>query len=180
MARLTEVYKNDVAPALMQKYSYKSPMQIPKIDKVVINVGTGGDERDNAKAMEAIVNDITAITGQKAVITRAKKSVANFKLRAGMAIGAKVTLRGEVMYEFIDRLFNLALPRVRDFKGINPNAFDGRGNYSLGLKEQLIFPEIEYEQVDRVRGMDIAFVTTATTDEEARALLALMGAPFAK
>ena len=180
MARLTEVYKNDVAPALMQKYSYKSPMQIPKIDKVVINVGTGGDERDNAKAMEAIVNDITAITGQKAVITRAKKSVANFKLRAGMAIGAKVTLRGEVMYEFIDRLFNLALPRVRDFKGINPNAFDGRGNYSLGLKEQLIFPEIEYETVDRVRGMDIAFVTTATTDEEARTLLALMGAPFAK
>ena len=180
MARLTEVYKNDVAPALMQKYSYKSPMQIPKIDKVVINVGTGGDERDNAKAMEAIVNDITAITGQKAVVTRAKKSVANFKLRAGMAIGAKVTLRGEVMYEFIDRLFNLALPRVRDFKGINPNAFDGRGNYSLGLKEQLIFPEIEYEKVDRVRGMDIAFVTTATNDEEARTLLALMGAPFAK
>ena len=180
MARLTEVYKNDVAPALMQKYSYKSPMQIPKIDKVVINVGTGGDERDNAKAMEAIVNDITAITGQKAVITRAKKSVANFKLRAGMAIGAKVTLRGEVMYEFIDRLFNLALPRVRDFKGINPNAFDGRGNYSLGLKEQLIFPEIEYEKVDRVRGMDIAFVTTATNDEEARTLLAMMGAPFAK
>ena len=180
MARLTEVYKNDVAPALMQKYSYKSPMQIPKIDKVVINVGTGGDERDNAKVMEAIVNDITAITGQKAVVTRAKKSVANFKLRAGMAIGAKVTLRGEVMYEFIDRLFNLALPRVRDFKGINPNAFDGRGNYSLGLKEQLIFPEIEYEKVDRVRGMDIAFVTTATTDEEARTLLALMGAPFAK
>ena len=180
MARLREVYKNDVAPALMQKYSYKSPMQIPKIDKVVINVGTGGDERDNAKAMEAIVNDITAITGQKAVVTRAKKSVANFKLRAGMAIGAKVTLRGEIMYEFIDRLFNLALPRVRDFKGINPNAFDGRGNYSLGLKEQLIFPEIEYEKVDRVRGMDIAFVTTATTDEEARTLLALMGAPFAK
>ena len=180
MARLTEVYKNDVAPALMQKYSYKSPMQIPKIDKVVINVGTGGDERDNAKVMEAIVNDITAITGQKAVVTRAKKSVANFKLRAGMAIGAKVTLRGEVMYEFIDRLFNLALPRVRDFKGINPNAFDGRGNYSLGLKEQLIFPEIEYEKVDRVRGMDIAFVTTATNDEEARTLLALMGAPFAK
>ena len=180
MARLTEVYKNDVAPALMQKYSYKSPMQIPKIDKVVINVGTGGDERDNAKAMEAIVNDITAITGQKAVVTRAKKSVANFKLRAGMAIGAKVTLRGEIMYEFIDRLFNLALPRVRDFKGINPNAFDGRGNYSLGLKEQLIFPEIEYEKVDRVRGMDIAFVTTATNDEEARALLAMMGAPFAK
>ena len=180
MARLTNVYKNDVAPALMQKYSYKSPMQIPKIDKVVINVGTGGDERDNAKAMEAIVNDITAITGQKAVITRAKKSVANFKLRAGMAIGAKVTLRGEVMYEFIDRLFNLALPRVRDFKGINPNAFDGRGNYSLGLKEQLIFPEIEYDKVEKIRGMDIAFVTTAKTDEEARELLTLLGAPFAK
>ena len=180
MSRLKELYVKEVAPALMQKYSYKSPMQIPKIDKVVINVGTGGDERDNAKAMEAIVGDITAITGQKAVVTRAKKSVANFKLRAGMAIGAKVTLRGENMYEFIDRLFNLALPRVRDFKGINPNAFDGRGNYSLGLKEQLIFPEIEYEKVDRVRGMDIAFVTTATTDEEARTLLALMGAPFAK
>ena len=180
MSRLKDLYVNEVAPALMQKYTYKSSMQIPKIDKIVINVGTGGDERDNAKAMEAIVNDITAITGQKAVITRAKKSVANFKLRAGMAIGAKVTLRGEVMYEFIDRLFNLALPRVRDFKGINPNAFDGRGNYSLGLKEQLIFPEIEYEKVDRVRGMDIAFVTTATTDEEARTLLALMGAPFAK
>ena len=180
MSRLKELYVNEVAPALMQKYTYKSSMQIPKIDKIVINVGTGGDERDSAKAMEAIVHDITAITGQKAVITRAKKSVANFKLRAGMAIGAKVTLRGEVMYEFIDRLFNLALPRVRDFKGINPNAFDGRGNYSLGLKEQLIFPEIEYEKVDRVRGMDIAFVTTATTDEEARTLLAMMGAPFAK
>ena len=180
MSRLKDLYVNEVAPALMQKYTYKSSMQIPKIDKIVINVGTGGDERDNAKAMEAIVNDITAITGQKAVVTRAKKSVANFKLRAGMAIGAKVTLRGEVMYEFIDRLFNLALPRVRDFKGINPNAFDGRGNYSLGLKEQLIFPEIEYEKVDRVRGMDIAFVTTATNDEEARTLLALMGAPFAK
>ena len=180
MARLREVYKNDVAPALMQKYSYKSPMQIPKIDKIVINVGTHGDEVNNAKVMESIVNDLTAITGQKAVVTRARKSVANFKLRAGMAIGAKVTLRGDVMYEFIDRLFNLALPRVRDFKGINPNAFDGRGNYSLGLKEQLIFPEIEYEKVDRVRGMDIAFVTTATNDEEARTLLAMMGAPFAK
>lgn len=180
MSRLKELYVNEVAPALMQKYSYKSPMQIPKLDKIVINVGTGGDERDNAKAMEAIVGDLTAITGQKAVVTRAKKSVANFKLRAGMAIGAKVTLRGEKMYEFVDRLFSLALPRVRDFKGINPNAFDGRGNYSLGLKEQLIFPEIEYEKVDRVRGMDIAFVTTAATDEEARTLLALLGAPFAK
>ena len=180
MSRLREVYKNEVAPALMQKYAYKSSMQIPKIDKIVINVGTHGDETNNAKVMEAIARDITAITGQKAVITRARKSVANFKLRAGMAIGVKVTLRGEIMYEFIDRLFNLALPRVRDFKGINPNAFDGRGNYSLGLKEQLIFPEIEYEKVDRVRGMDIAFVTTATNDEEARTLLALMGAPFAK
>ena len=180
MSRLKDLYVNEVAPALMQKYTYKSSMQIPKIDKIVINVGTHGDEVNNSKVMEAIVNDLTAITGQKAVVTRARKSVANFKLRAGMAIGAKVTLRGEVMYEFIDRLFNLALPRVRDFKGINPNAFDGRGNYSLGLKEQLIFPEIEYEKVDRVRGMDIAFVTTATNDEEARTLLALMGAPFAK
>ncbi len=180
MSRLKDLYVNEVAPALMQKYTYKSSMQIPKIDKIVINVGTHGDEVNNSKVMEAIVNDLTAITGQKAVVTRARKSVANFKLRAGMAIGAKVTLRGEVMYEFIDRLFNLALPRVRDFKGINPNAFDGRGNYSLGLKEQLIFPEIEYEKVDRVRGMDIAFVTTATNDEEARALLAMMGAPFAK
>ena len=180
MSRLKDLYVNEVAPALMQKYTYKSSMQIPKIDKIVINVGTHGDEVNNSKVMEAIVNDLTAITGQKAVVTRARKSVANFKLRAGMAIGAKVTLRGEVMYEFIDRLFNLALPRVRDFKGINPNAFDGRGHYSLGLKEQLIFPEIEYEKVDRVRGMDIAFVTTATNDEEARTLLALMGAPFAK
>ena len=180
MSRLKDLYVNEVAPALMQKYTYKSSMQIPKIDKIVINVGTHGDEVNNSKVMESIVNDLTAISGQKAVVTRARKSVANFKLRAGMAIGAKVTLRGEVMYEFIDRLFNLALPRVRDFKGIKPDAFDGRGNYSLGLKEQLIFPEIEYEKVDRIRGMDIAFVTTATNDEEARTLLALMGAPFAK
>ena len=180
MSRLKELYVNEVAPALMKKFEYKSPMQIPKIEKVVINVGTGGEERDNAKAMEAIVGDLTAITGQKAVVTKAKKSVANFKLRAGMAIGGKVTLRGEKMYEFMDRLFSVALPRVRDFKGINPNAFDGRGNYSLGLKEQLIFPEIEYEKVDRVRGMDIAFVTTAKTDEEAKELLTLMGAPFAR
>ena len=179
-ARIKELYKNEVAPALMKKFAYKSPMQIPKLDKIVVNVGTGGDERDNAKAMEAIVNDLTAITGQKAIVVKAKKSVANFKLRAGMAIGGKVTLRGEIMYEFIDRLFNVALPRVRDFKGINPNAFDGRGNYSLGLKEQLIFPEIEYEKVDRVRGMDIAFVTTTATDEEAKELLTLLGAPFAK
>ena len=178
-ARIKELYKNEVAPALMKKFAYKSPMQIPKLDKVVVNVGTGGEERDNAKAMEAIVGDITAITGQKAIVVKAKKSVANFKLRAGMAIGGKVTLRGDVMYEFIDRLFNVALPRVRDFKGINPNAFDGRGNYALGLKEQLIFPEIEYDQVDKIRGMDICFVTTANTDEEARELLKLLGAPFA-
>lgn len=180
MSRLRDLYVNEVAPALMKKFAYKSPMQIPKIEKVVINVGTGGEERDNAKAMEAIVGDLTVITGQKAVVTKAKKSVANFKLRAGMAIGGKVTLRGEKMYEFMDRLFSVALPRVRDFKGINPNAFDGRGNYSLGLKEQLIFPEIEYEKVDRVRGMDIAFVTTAKTDEEAKELLTLMGAPFVR
>ena len=180
MSRIKDLYVKEVAPALMKKFNYKSPMQIPKIDKVVLNVGTGGEERDNAKAMEAICGDLTAITGQKAVVVKAKKSVANFKLRAGMAIGGKVTLRGEKMYEFIDRLFNVALPRVRDFKGINPNAFDGRGNYSLGLKEQLIFPEIEYEKVDRIRGMDIAFVTTAATDEEAKELLTLLGAPFAR
>jgi len=180
MSRLKDFYNAEVAPALMKKYNYKSVMQIPKLDKVVINVGTGGDERDNDKAIDAIVRDITAISGQKAIPTTAKKSIANFKLRAGMKIGAKVTLRGERMYEFVDRLFNIALPRVRDFKGINPNAFDGRGNYALGLKEQLIFPEIEYEQIDRIRGMDIAFVTTARNDEEARELLTLMGAPFAK
>ena len=179
MARMKDMYKAEVAPALMKKFEYKSSMQIPKLDKIVVNVGTGGEERDNAKAMEAIVHDITAITGQKAVVVKAKKSVANFKLRAGMAIGGKVTLRGDVMYEFIDRLFNVALPRVRDFKGINPNAFEGRGNYALGLKEQLIFPEIEYDQVDKIRGMDICFVTTANTDEEARELLKLLGAPFA-
>lgn len=179
MSRLKDMYRNEVTPALMSKFNYKSVMQVPKIEKVVINVGTGGDERDNAKAMEAIVRDLTVITGQKAVTTRARKSVANFKLREGMELGAKVTLRGEKMYEFIDRLFNIALPRVRDFRGINPDAFDGRGNYSMGLKEQLIFPEIEYEKIDRVRGMDIVFVTTAATDEEARELLKLMGAPLA-
>ena len=179
MARLYDEYKKSVAPALMNKFGYKTVMQIPKLDKVVINVGCG-EAITNSKVIDSIIADLGLITGQKAIPCRAKKSVANFKLRAGMVIGAKVTLRGEVMYEFIDRLFNLALPRVRDFKGINPNAFDGRGNYSLGLKEQLIFPEIEYEKVDRVRGMDIAFVTTATNDEEARALLAMMGAPFAK
>ena len=179
MARLQDFYKAEVAPALMKKFNYKSPMQIPSFDKIVINVGAG-EAKDNAKVIDAIIADVTAITGQKAVPTHAKKSVANFKIRQGMTIGVKVTLRGSRMYEFMDRLFNLALPRVRDFKGINPNAFDGRGNYSLGLKEQIIFPEIEYEKVDKIRGMDIAFVTTATNDEEAKALLELMGAPFAK
>ena len=179
MARLREVYKNDVAPALMQKYSYKSPMQIPKLDKIVINCGVG-EAKENSKALDAVLKDLEIIAGQKAVPTYAKKSVANFKVREGMKIGAKVTLRGDRMYEFVDRLFNFALPRVRDFKGINPNAFDGRGNYALGLKEQLIFPEIEYDQVDKIRGMDICFVTTANTDEEARELLKLLGAPFAQ
>ena len=179
MARLAEVYKNEVAPALMKKYNYKSVMQIPKLEKVVINVGAG-EAKDNAKIIDSVIEDLGAITGQKAVPTIAKKSVANFKLRQGTKIGAKVTLRGEKMYEFIDRLFNLALPRVRDFKGINPNGFDGRGNYTLGLKEQLIFPEIEYEKIDKLRGMDIVFVTSSTTDEEARDFLALMGAPFQK
>ena len=179
MSRFSEMYKNDVAPALMTKFGYKSPMQIPKFDKIVINVGAG-DAKENAKVIDAIIADLTLITGQKAVPTFAKKSVANFKLREGMKIGAKVTLRGERMYEFMDKLFSFALPRVRDFKGINPNAFDGRGNYALGLKEQLIFPEIEYDKVEKVRGMDIIFVTTANTDEEAKELLTLMGAPFAK
>ena len=179
MARLAEMYKNEVAPALMKKFEYKSVMQIPKIDKIVINVGAG-EAKENAKAIDAILGDLALITGQKAVPTLAKKSVANFKLRQGMKIGAKVTLRGERMYEFMDRLFNFARPRVRDFKGINPDAFDGRGNYALGIKEQLIFPEIEYDKVDKIRGMDICFVTTATTDAEARELLKLMGAPFAK
>ena len=179
MARLKDLYKADVAPALMKKYTYKSPMQIPKLDKIVVNVGCG-DAKENTKAIDNVITEISAITGQKAVPTYARKSVANFKLREGMKIGVKVTLRGEKMYEFMDRLFNFALPRVRDFKGINPNAFDGRGNYSLGLKEQLIFPEIEYDKVEKIRGMDIAFVTTAQTDEEARDLLTMMGAPFAK
>ena len=179
MSRLKEFYKSDVAPALMAKFNYSSPMQIPRLDKVVINVGAG-EAKENPKVIDAIIADITAITGQKAVATTAKKSVSNFKIRAGQKIGVKVTLRAENMWEFVDKFFNLALPRVRDFKGINPNAFDGRGNYSLGLKEQLIFPEIEYEKVDRVRGMDIAFVTTAATDEEAKELLTLLGAPFAK
>lgn len=179
MPRLQEKYKSDVAPALMKKFAYKSPMQIPKIDKIVVNVGCG-DARENAKVLDAVVADISAITGQKAVITRAKKSVANFKLREGMPVGVKVTLRADRMWEFLDRLLNVALPRVRDFRGINPNAFDGRGNYALGLKEQLIFPEIEYDKIDKIRGMDIVICTTATTDEEARELLTLMGAPFAK
>jgi len=179
MARLRDFYINDVAPALMKKFEYKSPMQIPKIEKVVVNIGAG-DAKDNAKVIDNIISEMTIITGQKAVPTTAKKSVANFKLREGMKIGAKVTLRGERMYEFIDRLFNLALPRVRDFKGINPDSFDGHGNYSMGLKEQLIFPEIEYDKVEKIRGMDIVFVTTATNDEHARELLNLMGAPFAK
>ena len=179
MSRFSELYKNEVASALMTKFGYKSPMQIPRFDKIVINVGAG-DAKENSKVIDQIIDELTLITGQKAVPTFAKKSVANFKLREGMKIGAKVTLRGERMYEFMDRLFSFALPRVRDFKGINPNAFDGRGNYSLGLREQLIFPEIEYDKVDKIRGMDIIFVTTANTDEEARELLALMGAPFAK
>ena len=179
MSRFSELYKSEVAPALMTKFAYKSPMQIPKFDKIVINVGAG-DAKENAKVIDAIIADLTLITGQKAVPTFAKKSVANFKLREGMKIGAKVTLRGERMYEFMDKLFSFALPRVRDFKGINPNAFDGRGNYALGLREQLIFPEIEYDKVEKVRGMDIIFVTTAKTDEEAKELLTLMGAPFAK
>ena len=179
MARMKEFYKSDVAPALMKKFGYKSVMQIPKLEKIVINVGCG-EARDNAKLIDAIMIDLAAITGQRAVVCKAKKSVANFKLREGMNIGAKVTLRGERMYEFLDRLFNVALPRVRDFRGINANSFDGRGNYSMGIKEQLIFPEIEYDKIDKVRGMDICFVTTAKTDEEARELLTLMGAPFAK
>ena len=179
MARLKEEYKANVAPALMSKFNYKSVMQIPKLDKVVINVGCG-EARDNAKVIDAITNDLTQITGQHPVVCKARKSVANFKLREGMPIGAKVTLRGDRMYEFVDRLFNTALPRVRDFRGINPNSFDGRGNYSMGVKEQLIFPEIDYDKIDKVRGMDIIFVTTANTDEEARELLTLMGAPFAK
>ena len=179
MAQLREQYKNEIAPALMKKFGYKSVMQIPKLDKVIINVGAG-EARDNPKVIDAIASDLSQITGQKPIVCKAKKSVANFKLREGMPIGVKVTLRGERMYEFVERLFNLALPRVRDFRGINPNSFDGRGNYSMGIKEQLVFPEIDYDKIDKVRGMDICFVTTANTDEEARELLTLMGAPFAK
>ena len=172
-------YTNEVAPALMQKFGYKSTMQIPRIEKIVVNCGCG-EARENAKVLEGVVNDLTKITGQKPVITKAKKSVANFKLREGMPIGAKVTLRQDKMWEFLDRLFNVALPRVRDFRGINPNAFDGRGNYALGVKEQLIFPEIEYDKIDKIRGMDVVICTTAQTDEEARELLALIGAPFTR
>lgn len=179
MPNLKTKYKEEVAPALMQKFNYKSTMQLPRIDKIVINVGCG-EARDNAKVLEAVVRDLGIITGQKAMVTRAKKSVANFKLREDMPIGAKVTLRGDKMWEFLDRLFNVALPRVRDFRGINPNAFDGRGNYALGIKEQLIFPEIEYDKIDKIRGMDIVICTTANTDEEARELLSLVGAPFQK
>ena len=177
MARLQEKYKNEVAPALMEKFGYKSVMQIPKLEKVVINIGLG-EAKENAKALDSAVSDLALITGQKPVITKAKKSVAAFKIREGMNIGCKVTLRGAKMYEFIDRFFNVALPRVRDFRGINPNSFDGRGNYSTGIKEQLIFPEIEYDKIDKIRGMDIIIVTTAKTDEEGRELLSLMGAPF--
>ena len=179
MARLKEKYKAEVAPALMKKFEYKSPMQIPTLDKIVVNVGCG-EARDNPKVLEAVVNDISTITGQKAVVTYAKKSVANFKLREGMPVGVKVTLRGERMWEFLDRLLNVALPRVRDFRGIKATAFDGRGNYALGLKEQLIFPEIEYDKIDKIRGMDIVICTTANTDEEAKELLTLMGTPFEK
>lgn len=178
-ARLKELYRSEVAPALMKKFEYKSVMQIPKLDKIVINVGCG-EARENSKVVDAIVSDLTQITGQKPIICKAKKSVANFKLREGMPIGVKVTLRGDRMYEFLDKFYNLALPRVRDFRGINPNSFDGRGNYAMGIKEQLIFPEIDYDKIDKVRGMDIIMVTTANTDEEARELLKLMGAPFAE
>ncbi len=178
-ARLKEMYKSEVAPALMKKFEYKSVMQIPKLDKIVLNVGCG-EARENSKVVDAIVSDLAQITGQKPIVCKAKKSVANFKLREGMPIGVKVTLRGDRMYEFLDRFFNLALPRVRDFRGINPNSFDGRGNYAMGIKEQLIFPEIDYDKIDKVRGMDIIMVTTADTDEEAKELLSLMGAPFSE
>ena len=179
MARLQEKYSKEVAPALMEKFGYKSVMQIPKLEKIIVNIGCG-EAKENAKALESAVSDLAAITGQKPVITKAKKSVAAFKLREGMPIGCKVTLRGEKMYEFLDRFFNVALPRVRDFRGISANSFDGRGNYSVGVKEQLIFPEIDYDKIDKIRGMDIIMVTTAKTDEEARELLTQMGAPFAK
>ena len=176
---LKKLYQDEVAPALMQKFGYKSTMQIPRLEKIVVNVGCS-EARENPKVLDAVVNDLTTITGQKAVITKAKKSVANFKLREGMPIGAKVTLRGDKMWEFLDRLFNVALPRVRDFRGISADAFDGRGNYALGIKEQLIFPEIEYDKIDKIRGLDVVICTTAKTDEEAKELLSLIGAPFAR
>ena len=179
MSRLKEVYQNEIVDAMIKKFGYKNIMEVPKLDKVVINMGVG-EAKDNAKVLESAVKDMETITGQKAVLTRAKNSVANFKIREGMAIGFKTTLRGEKMYDFVDRLINLALPRVRDFRGVNPNAFDGRGNYALGIKEQLIFPEIEYDKIDKVRGMDVIFVTTAKTDEEARELLRLFNMPFTK
>ena len=179
MSRLKEQYQNEIVDAMMKKFEYKNVMEVPKLDKIVVNMGVG-EAKENAKLLEAAVKDLETITGQKAVTTKAKNSVANFKIREGMPIGCKVTLRGEKMYEFLDRLVNLALPRVRDFRGINPNAFDGRGNYALGIKEQLIFPEIEYDKVDKVRGMDVIFVTTAHSDEEARELLTLFNMPFAK
>lgn len=177
VSRLKDKYRNEVVPAMMQKFGYKNVMQVPKLEKVVINMGLG-DAIQNSKVVDAAVNDLMTITGQRPVVTKAKKSIAAFKLRAGMTVGAKVTLRGERMYDFVDKLFNVALPRVRDFRGISPNSFDGRGNYSLGVREQLIFPEIEYDKIDKIRGMDIIFVTTAVTDEEGRELLKLMGAPF--
>ena len=180
MPVLKDKYQAEVAPALMKKFEYKSVMQIPKLDKIVINVGCGAEANGNSKVLDAVVRDITAISGQKAVVTHAKKSIANFRLREGMPVGVRVTLRGDRMWEFLDRFFNIALPRVRDFRGINPNSFDGCGNYAIGLKEQLIFPEIEYDKIDKIRGMDIAIVTTAKTDEEARELLSALGAPFAK
>ena len=178
MPVLKDKYQAEVAPALMKKFEYKSVMQIPKLDKIVINVGCGAEANGNSKVLDAVVRDITAISGQKAVVTHAKKSIANFRLREGMPVGVRVTLRGDRMWEFLDRFFNIALPRVRDFRGINPNSFDGRGNYAIGLKEQLIFPEIEYDKIDKIRGMNIVIVTTAQTDEEARELLKLMGMPF--
>ena len=179
MSRLKDQYQNEIVDAMIKKFGYKNIMEVPKLDKVVINMGVG-EAKDNAKLLESAIADMEKIAGQKAVVTRAKNSVANFKIREGMAIGCKVTLRGEKMYEFVDRLINLALPRVRDFRGVNPNAFDGRGNYALGIKEQLIFPEIEYDKIDKVRGMDVIFVTTAKTDEEARELLTQFNMPFAK
>ena len=177
--RFKEMYTNEIVPAMIKKFGYKNIMEVPKLDKIVINMGVG-EAKDNPKALEGAVNDMTIIAGQKPIITKAKKSIANFKLREGMNIGCKVTLRGAKMYDFADRLISLALPRVRDFRGINPNAFDGRGNYALGIKEQLIFPEISYDKIDKVRGMDIVFVTTAKTDEEAKELLTLFGMPFEK